>query len=378
MKNRRGNGEGCIRKRKDGSWEAMVSLPNGKRKSVYGKTRTAAVAKMKTVQMQAAAGAYAAPSKITVAEWLDIWYNDFTGHCKPTTRARYEEDIRLHIKPAIGDVKLEKLNAIMLQQMYNSMRGKVSKKSIKNARSVVNGALNQAVRMDYLRKNPNEATMIESVPKNEIKPFLDDDIPRLVKIIEETPYADLYYILLFTGMREAEGIGLTWDCVDFQRGEIRIYRQWQRRNLKGHGVWFGFGSLKTGTERTIKPPKSVMERLKDIRGRQKLQRQQCGELWQQDSEFVLTKGNGEPLNAVTISQFFKRMVRKNGWSGKRVHDLRHTYATLAIQNEIDIKTVSAHMGHTTAAFTLDRYGHVSERMRDNGAERMQKYIDGIG
>ena len=154
-------------------------------------------------------------------------------------------------------------------------------------------------------------------------------------------------------------MGLTWDCVDFESGTIRIYRQLQRTLQDGE---YEFQTPKNQRSRTIKPPAEVMDRLRKLRQQQS------------DSPFVFVCGTREHLTINMLYKPFKKIVKEMGIENMRFHDLRHTYALLSLQSGCDIKTLSANLGHATVAFTLDRYGHVSREMLKQNSERMQNLI----
>ena len=203
-----------------------------------------------------------------------------------------------------------------------------------------------------------------SIPKqviHEMRPFSNSEIASFLEDIKGHRYEAAYYTALFTGMREAEIMGLTWDCIDFECGTIHIYRQLQRTNKKGV---YDFMKPKSGKPRTIKPASEVMSRLKTLKTTSG-----------GPSEFVFTDRKGRHLTINMLYKPFKKIVAAMGLGDMRFHDLRHTYALLALQSGCDIKTLSSNLGHATVAFTLDRYGHVSQEMHAQSSEGMQRMID---
>lgn len=373
---KRANGEGNIRKRSDGSWEARY-VYSGKRYSVYGKTQAEVRKKLTEAQAQIDGGAYIAPSKITVAEWLDKWQADYLRKVKASTKQRYEIDVRLHIKPALGKELLSKLSPSQITTMYNQEQDNgLSVKSIKNLHGTLHEALQQAVKMHYLKNNPcDDATLPESdEDKKEMHPFKDKQVKRFLQAIQGNRYEALFQVALFTGMRQGEIIGLTWDCVDFSRKSIHLYRQ-LKRVPKSNGQ-YRFTTLKNKQERSFKPPQEVLNILRAVKHQQAEWRLKCGECWK-DTGLVFTDETGGNVNDRTVYNNFKKIVESISLPEVRFHDLRHTYATLALQNGIDPKTVSTTLGHATVAFTLDKYGHVSEAMMQDSADRMQRFIENL-
>lgn len=189
-------------------------------------------------------------------------------------------------------------------------------------------------------------------------------------------------MILFTGLREAEATGLTWDCVDFKAGTVKVCKQLQKRPLKDGG--FTFAPLKNDKVRILKPAPFVMELLERRKKEQAAQRLRAGQLWhgwntteERKTALVFTTATGGNLSPQTVYNHYKKLAVQIGAPDSRVHDLRHTFAVLSLQNGDDVKTVQGNLGHATAAFTLDVYGHVSEKMKEDSAAQMQCYIKAI-
>ena len=376
MAKKRANGEGNIRLRKDGVWEARITVDK-KRISLYGKTCAEVIRKKTEIEAKANAGAYTVPAKITVAEWLKQWQDDFCPNIKRSTAVRYESDIRLHVLPMIGKMRLSEVRASTVQHLYNEAhKHGLSDKSVRNLHGTLHKAMAKAVKEEYISKNPCEDLELprSDAPKKEMRPLLDDELPIFLKKIVGDRMENLFYVAVFTGMRESELIGLSWDCIDFEHGSIHLYRQLSKGRRKGEG--WSFTSLKNRQARTFSPPKGVLEALKRVKRQQAEWRLKSGNAWQ-DTNLVFTNEHGQHLSMCAIYSRFKAVVKLIGIPEMRFHDLRHTYATLAIQNGVDYKTLSATLGHATVAFTMDRYGHVSEAMRQDSANRMQAYIESI-
>ncbi|MDO5325208.1 MAG: site-specific integrase [Clostridia bacterium] len=374
--NKRANGEGTIRKREDGSWEARF-VYNNTRYSLYGRTQAIVRKKLTDAQAKIDGGAYTPPSSITVAEWLTKWQKEYLRNIKTSTRERYDVDIRLHIIPEIGKVTLSKLSSDRITTLYNRMQDTgLSVKSIKNLHGTLHAALERALILHLVSKNPCEEVILpeSEEAKEEMHPLKDAQVKQFRLEIKGNRYELLYNVALFTGMRQGELIGLTWDCIDFDRNTIHVYRQ-LKRIAKGNGE-FKFTTLKNKQDRTFKVPLEVINLLKKVKRQQVEWKLKCGESWQ-ETGLVFTQEDGSNVNDRTVYNNFKRIVKKMGLPDVRFHDLRHTYATLALQNGIDPKTVSSTLGHATVAFTLDKYGHVSETMWNDSAEKMQRFIESM-
>ena len=218
---RAAQGSGTIRQRSDGRWEARYTVGQdpgtGKQiqRSVYGATQQEVRKKLAQVTTDIDGGTYKEPCKMTLSQWLDIWSTEYLGGVKPKTVESYCCQIKIHIKPALGAVKLETLNTHMIQKFYNSLskerNGKpgLSPKSIKIVHGVLHKALQQAVSIGYIKFNPSDACTIPRVERKEIKPLDNEAIIKFLKAIQGHRFEDVYLTLLFTGMRRGEVCGLT-------------------------------------------------------------------------------------------------------------------------------------------------------------------------
>ncbi len=384
-------------------WEARYTVGydpgTGKQiqRSITGKAQKEVAQKLKAATAAIDAGTYQDPSAMTVGEWMDTWVREYLGDVKPHTVASYKGQVKNHIKPAIGSVKLQVLTAPQIQKFYNGLRkdgmkvpkrdkdgkavkkdGKavyesvpMSAKSIKNVHGVLHKALQQAVEVGYIRFNPSDACKLPRVEKKELHPLDEREIAAFLREIKGHRFETLYTVTLFTGMREGEVLGLKWDRVDFQRGIILIDQQ--LHHDKGAGGQYSFASLKNDKARIITPAPWVMELLKHHRAAQTEQHLQAGSLWE-NSGLVFTDELGRHLREFTVYRRFKEAVAAIGRPDARFHDLRHSYAVAAIRAGDDIKTVQGNLGHATAAFTLDIYGHVTDQMKQASAQRMEGYI----
>ena len=397
---RRPQGDGTIRQRKDGRWEARYTLGvdpgSGKQvqKSVYGKTQDEVRKKLKQITADVDKGIYTEPSKMTVGQWLDMWADDYNSDVKATTLEQYKYQIKTHIKPGIGAVKLAELTAPMVQHLYNKRikpyqitqkmsNGKekkvekegLSAKSIHNMHSVLHEALDKALKLGYVKSNVCDAVTLPKVKRIEMHPITGENVKSFLTAITGNPFEDLFYVTMFTGLREGEVIGLTWDCIDFDKQTITVFQQLQRERKKGGQ--YQFVPLKNSKTRVFMIPDNVKAVLLKVKKKQTENRLQVGNLWHNKEGFVFTNEFGQHLTKSTVYNNFKRCAEAAGIPETRFHDLRHTYATLALQQGIDVKTVSSNLGHATVAFTLDVYGHVSEQMQKDSADRMQAYLEAL-
>ncbi len=366
-------------------WEARVTTGQdpgtGKQiqRSITGKTQKEVREKMQAAAVAVNQGEYFEPTRMTVSRWVEIWLNEYTGDKKYLTVKHYKAQCKAHILPGLGSVKLSDLTAPQIQAFYNGLqRGGMAAKSVRNVHGILTKCLSTAVQVGYLRHNPASSVTLPRVTKKEIKPLTDEQIKAFLGVVDADEYAILLKIILFVGLRESEAIGLTWDCVDFKAGTVKICKQLQKRPLADGG--FTFAPLKNDKARILRPAPFVMEFLKQREREQAEQRLCAGEAWEgwatteeRKTALVFTSSSGCNLHPQTVYAHYKKLAAKIGAPESRVHDLRHTYAVLSLQNGDDVKTVQNNLGHATAAFTLDVYGHVSERMKEASAARMEAY-----
>lgn len=364
-------------------WEARYTegwdTGTGKQiqRSVTGKTQKEVAQKLKAATAAIDAGTYTAPNKMTVGEWLDIWSAEYLGNVKPYTVVAYKGIIKNHLKPAIGAVKLECLTTNTIQKFYNSLSSAeppLSAKSIKNVHGILHKALHQAIMLGYIRFNPTDACVLPRIAKKEIMPLDEIQTAAFLKAIKGHRFETLFTVDLFTGLREGELLGLTWDCVDLERGAIIMNKQLQREKKK-QGKYV-FAPLKNDKSRVVTLAPWVVQLLSNHKIKQDEKRKSMGEMWE-ESGFVFTDDLGQHLAIHTVYKDFKAIAAAIGSPSTRFHDLRHSYAVAAIRAGDDIKTVQGNLGHATASFTLDVYGHVTDQMKQQSAARMENYIQSI-
>lgn len=378
MSKRRARGAGMIRQRKDGTWEARFTVgrdPGTGRqiqKSVYAKTQREAQRLLTEQQNAINDGSYMEPSRITVAQWLDLWVDEYAApRVRAGTLEIYRRAVTLHIKPAIGAIRLSALTAPSIQQLYNrlSREKELSPATVRKIHSVLHSALKKAVLLHYLQSNPADACELPRTVKPDISPLDEQQIGAFLRAAEGHPLETLFFAALFTGMREGELLGLSWDCIDFEHGTLTVRQQLRYAN--GQCVIL---PTKSGKPRTLTPAPAVMAALHRRRAEQSEQRLRAGELWENANDLVFTNEIGHALIPNTVYRRFKALAASIGLPNARFHDLRHSYAVAALTAGDEVKTVQENLGHHSAAFTLDIYAHVTERMKQRSADRMERFI----
>lgn len=338
------------------------------RKSVYGKNKDECAKKLREATASVDNGTYRLPKKITVKEWMNVWFTEYCNDLKERTKHTYRSAIDTHIIPGLGATKLTALKPPMIQRFVNSLTN-LAPKTVRNVYGILHRALEVAVEQDYLPKNP--ASAVHSLPRIEpqkVSFLAGEELIRFLEIIRGNPYEMVFRLAVFTGMREGELIGLSWEDVDFGAGTITV--RWQMQLVKGE---YKRLATKNDKWRTLTPAASVMEMLRAYRKAQYEKQLQAGELWNNKFNLVFTRENGENIARNTLYHNFKHLLKKAGLpETTRFHDLRHSYAVFALEAGDNMKEIQAPLGHYSAAFTMNTYAHVSDQARRESAKRQEE------
>ena len=365
-----------IRQRSNGTWEGRYYDVDGKQHSLYGRTKAIVKDTLAEKRAEIAQGTSITETDLTVEQWGWEWMKTFkAGKMKHSTLDNYESDFRLHVVPFIGNVKLKDLTTLMVQRVYILLEKEgLSPKSIRNVHGMLHGMLDKAMKMDLIRKNVSQNCELPRIQQHEMHPLTKEEMGMFMKLAKDDEYYLMMRFDFFTGLRESELIGLTWDCVDFEKHTLRVYRQFVRI---ASGVDKGkmmYTPLKNGKERTITLTTTAMTVLQEAKRKQSAQRLRAGSSWHNEYNMIFTRANGMFVRFKTLYVHFKDIVKDMGRPEVRFHDVRHTYATLSLQSNVDPKTLSEALGHATVAFTLDVYGHSNSDMRQQAADQLELLI----
>lgn len=386
MGNKAAKGSGTIRKktvvRNGGTytyWEARVTTGRdpgtGKQiqRSFTGKTQKEVREKMQTAAVAVNQGTYREPCKLTVGEWLDIWVRDYLGASKQSTVENYRYNIRLHIKPAMGAVRLADVHPHMVQSWINGLG--LAPNTTVLVCGILSGALEKAAALDYIPKNPVRSCELPHRDQKEIHPLNDQQLAALLEAAKGRSIEYVVTVAVFTGLRLSEILGLTWDAVDFLCGTLTVDKQLAPDAQRKAGELFT--STKSRKTRIVSAAPSVLSALRLQKQTQVKMRLKAGPAWNNPEGLIFTNEAGGPMSQRNVQSRFKALAKAAGLENVRFHDTRHTYAVNALRAGDDVKTVQGNLGHATAAFTLDRYCHVTERMRQDSATRMEGFIKDV-
>ncbi len=368
---RRGNGDGMIRERPDGRWEARITLPDGRLKSVYAATRRKVLSKRDELQRAVDAGLPLADEKLTVAAYLEEWLAAIQPTVRDTTYQRHIEFVRLHITPALGDVRLARLTARQVQEFYaERLRSGLSPTTVNHMHATLHKALGAAVRMDLVPRNVSALALVPPAARHEIRPLSPEQARAFVEAVSGERDEALFVLALTSGMRQGEILALRWRDVDLEHRTLHV-----RFSIHQHrqtGEW-ALTEPKTARSRrqialsrlavaSLERHRARQEELRALMGGMSVTEGQADERWR---DLVFTDANGQPRSAGSVYHQLERILRDAGLPRIRFHDLRHTCATLLLKARVDAKVVADLLGHASVAITLDIYAHVlPDMLRD--------------
>jgi integrase len=370
MARKNANGEGTIVRRSDGRWTAAATLPNGKRKWLYGKTRTDVAQRLARIRGDRDKGLVIPGEKQTVAVYLRSWLEIVRPTVRESAWIRYEQLLRVHAIPGIGRIPLARLTPQHVQHLYaDRLTTGRSPTTINHLHGVLHHALEDAVRMNLVPRNVSSLTKPPRVATHEMKVYSPEEVDTLLTAAKGHRLEAMFALAVSTGMREGEIIALKWPDVDLAKGTLQV-RRGRQRTLSGYVD----GNPKTDSgRRTIRLTRTATEALQSHRTRQLQERLRLGEAWE-DRDLVFPSEVGTPLDGPNVLKTYYRVIKKAGLPRIRFHDLRHTAATLLLLQGVPAKVVSEMLGHANIAITLDLYSHVTPDMQEQAAAAMEDIL----
>lgn len=394
---KRGNGEGSIRKLKSGYWEARLMIgynEKGKKniKTFTRKTRGEVTRALEEFKANMKLHKPETLCKKTVEEWLDIWYKEYVViNVKTSTRVSYEGIIVNHLKPHIGGIKLRNLSKADIEVMYRKMlkngktngSGGLSIKTIKNISLVLHKALDEALKRELIFKNPASISNVPTMRstnrlKKEVRVLSTEEQKQLMAACDNDVYGVGILTILHTGVRLGELLGIQWSDIDFEAKTININKQVERykdysRNPKAKTKLDLRYDTKTKTStRKVAMSDKLIQCIAEYKMRQETEMWRLGSSYKKQ-DMVFARYDGNFMEQTTFRSKYRDMLSKAGLERYTIHELRHTFATRALEAGIPIKVVSEILGHASVQITMDTYSHVSPDLQSEAMNRIAEY-----
>jgi integrase len=372
---RRGNGEGSISRRKDGLYMARFTAQTEsgpQRKTLYAKTRKEAAEKLAQVLAARDKGIVFDADNLKVGEYLERWLRDSVrGTVRQRTWERYEQVARVHIGPRLGRIKLKNLTPTHVRALYREkLDSDLSPRTVNYIHVTLSKALKDAVSDGLIPRNAASAVKAPKPAKKEISPLSCDQARAFLEAARGDRFEAAYVLALHCGLREGEMLGLKWTDVDLEAGTLQV-----RRTLSEARTGYRFEPPKNGKGRSVRLTARAVEALRHHLERQLEEIERLGDLYR-DQGLVFPSQVGTPMNAKNlIARSFKPLLKHSGLPDIRFHDLRHTFATLMLQNGEHPKVVQEMLGHASIAITLDTYSHVLPNMQQDAVNRLGALLE---
>ena len=371
LSGKRGNGEGAIYQRSsDKRWLGVISLGYGAdgrpmRKTVTAKTCSEVVRKLKGLQRQVDDGIPVPNSTITVASLFERWYEDvLTHHVSQSAAKNYMSVARNHIIPTLGRKRLLELTTADVDRLISKkMKEPLATSTVSRVRSVLAQALDQAIRWGWVYRNVASFARPPKMVRTEGRTLTIDQARTFLAALQDHNNEALYTLMLATGLRRGEVLGLMWTDLDFKRSVVKVQRQLKRTD-EGLEV----SDTKTlSSRRTINLAEPMIRLMASHRKRQSEARLRLGDAWT-DSGFIFTSSVGTAIDPRNLLRDFKQVCLKAGLGDWHLHELRHSAASLMLAQGVKLQVVSEVLGHSSIRMTADVYGHILDPDRESAAQ----------
>ncbi len=379
--------KGHIRQRAKGSWEIFYDMPadtvTGRRRqksqTVKGKKRDAQRV-LHEVVISLEQGAYVKPNKVTLGDWLRQWLKDYASmNTTNRTQESYSSIVERHLIPSLGKVMLADLQPQHIQSYYAEKlsNGRADGKGGLSARSVVyhhrilSKALNYAVKMGMVVRNVADVVQPPRVQRVTMRTLSTEEVKSFLDTAQETDYYVYFATLLYTGLRRGELLALRWRNLDLVKDTLTVV---ETAYKLGNGDYIIKEPKTAQSRRSVVLTPALVELFKAYRIDQELLRIQLGVSLNAD-DFVFIRPDGSPINPNAVTLAFRRIIKKTGLRSLRIHDLRHTHATLMLKAGVHPKVVSERIGHANIGITLDIYSHVLPGIQEEAAEKFDRILE---
>jgi len=390
---KRANREGSVYQRaSDGKWCGAVTLPDRRRKIVYGDSQKAVLIKIRALQRLVTDGVALQPGRnMTLGAYLSFWTEEVlvprvaAGRLAPATLASYRDQVRLHLVPDLGDVPLSQLSPVRLRTWLNMKlerpghRGRpLSARSVAYLHAVLRASLSDAVRDELVSRN---VCLLVAPPRASVSPgqaLTADQVACLLSKAEGHRLRPLWVVLIALGLRKGEALALRWSDINLETGTVRVHRTLQRLrdgepdHVTGRrrGRLVERSTTKTG-EDAVLPLPDVVARELDRHRRLQVADRLAAKAWA-DPDLVFATRLGTPLEPRNVGRAWAALCVGSGIKPVRIHDLRHTAGSLLLEQGVDLKVVQRMLRHARLSTTADIYLHVSQRMERSAASKMDE------
>lgn len=374
---KRANGEGNIRKRKDGKW--LVTFPTGlytdkgKREYVYKYTDTQADAREALDKLKAEKAMGVSQSKVAVktGEWMNTWIEKHKApKLAPATLTSYRNNFRIHIRPYIGDIVLRELSTYHIQRCLDAIGGSCST-FVKNY-NIIHDSLEKAVELGMMVRNPCKGVTFPKDDTEDMRVLTKEEQQRFIEELEGEHYRPMLLMYLYSGLRMGEGIPLTWEDIDLEKRTIRVNKKaivcHDYASHSAPQVVQDFCKTKS-SKRKVVITAGLVGVLKVHKEEMMKRAEKLGEEWSEGNlVFLNTRGN--IVYSRNLQESLYKIFARAGIEGATMHTLRHTYATRCFEAGVDIKAVSEQLGHKDVKTTYNIYVHLLEDTKEKEIDKL--------
>ena len=353
---------GYIRKRGNRSWQLTYDAPraaDGKRRQRYETvrgTKSEAQARLNEILHALNKGDYREKSTLTVAEYLELWLREYVRpNLRPRTAEGYETIVRKHVQPALGHIRLTDLSPRRIQSYYVALTDRLSAQTIKHHHTLLHRAFEIAITWELLDRNPTQRVRTPKPEPSPARTLSAEEVRRMLRAVQQTDYHMPIHLALYAGLRRGEILGLRWQDVDWEANTLNIRQTLS--HVRGQGYIWGEPKSE-GSRRTIAVPAATMLLLRAHRERMEAEHVTRG--IPAMPEQVCALPDGRLMKPDALSRACRRVARQCDIQGMRLHDLRHTHASLLLSEGTPMHIVQSRLGHQSITTTVDIYGHVPQ------------------
>ncbi len=398
MSRKRGNGEGCIHKLKDGRWEARIMTGYNEKgkpkfKTFSSKKRDDVSKKLADYISNQKASQPENICKGTLKEWLLRWLDDYVAkNVKISTRISYEGYVKHQLIPYLGGIKLSALKKTDIENMYEKLltegradkKGGLSVKTVSNVALCLHKALQCAYENEYITKNPASIAKVPTLKstngaKKEVEILTKQEQKSLIAACDNSSYGMAIITALHTGLRCGELLGITWKDINFEQHKISISKQVSRLhdyslNAKAKTKLDIYNYTKTNSSQRIVSMDNILaSKLKNYKIIQDEQKKKWGKSYN-DLDLVFAREDGNIIDPSTLRDKYMKFLKMAGLKHYKFHALRHTFASRALEANISIKVVSKILGHANVQITMDTYQHVVPELQSEAMNLIADYV----